>query len=807
MWSFAPGCQARRSTGLSSDAVLTVVTEFYGAPAPQAMPATEANPEPILRWGPMGMVQGKAFSVGQEPVSGVDVRKHWIPSEENSLLLESVPHHRIRAKVEALPRLETIPLEQLVEPEAEGAGLPFPPLDSSSKGLESLFAPLPGHETVMFSGNGYEMAALELDGFVIDYTLTLTARLINIDFASGGKTGFAAVGQYSWDTWNTCNSGTTSLVWSDGQTSGASVTINNLPGSWSFTCCMPPIDAMYDGYLYAYSSSGTVTINSLPAGTYNFYLYGHGPAQNANTIFTMNGVQLSTSSSGNYWNTADWQEGHQYVVFRDVYVSGGSSVSFSVAPGVSGYALLNGMQIVPSSAMPAPPQIIYQPANVTAAVGQSATFSVGVAGTWPMYYQWRKDGQNISGATQSSHTISSVQTADAGSYSVYIWNSVGVVFSSSATLTVTSSGTCATPPLNLVGWWPADGDGANLAGGAAATLCNQASFGSGIVANSFEFDGVNDYAQVPDSDQWAFGSSDFTIEFWARFKSWSPSGSIYQPEVIFVGNDEGGGPTRKWFFALSNGYLTLHVNYPGQYSRFLVCAPFAPALNTWYHLAVVRSGNTVYIYRNGQSTGNPDFFDKVIPNPAAPLTFGQAETLGFMNGFIDEVAIYRRALTQTELSTIYAAGSAGKCKGALEPSITAHPVHQTALQGGTASFNVTASGFQPLSYQWYGNGTAVGGNSATLNLTSVQPGMADSYYARVSNSAGSANSNPASLTVLADSDGDGMWDTWENLYFGSLLQNATGDYDGDGRTNQQEYQAGTNPVLQGNTLEVFTPWN
>jgi hypothetical protein len=53
----------------------------------------------------------------------------------------------------------------------------------------------------------------------------------------------------------------------------------------------------------------------------------------------------------------------------------------------------------------------------------------------------------------------------------------------------------------------------------------------------------------------------------------------------------------------------------------------------------------------------------------------------------------------------------------------------------------------------------------------------------------------ANLTVLADTDGDGMPDTWETTYSfnpGSPAD-ATGDADGDHMTNVEEYRAGTNP--------------
>jgi uncharacterized repeat protein (TIGR02543 family) len=47
----------------------------------------------------------------------------------------------------------------------------------------------------------------------------------------------------------------------------------------------------------------------------------------------------------------------------------------------------------------------------------------------------------------------------------------------------------------------------------------------------------------------------------------------------------------------------------------------------------------------------------------------------------------------------------------------------------------------------------------------------------------------------ADADGDGLPDEWEMAYFGTLLASPGGDTDGDGRTNFQEYQAGTNPTV------------
>jgi outer membrane protein OmpA-like peptidoglycan-associated protein len=48
----------------------------------------------------------------------------------------------------------------------------------------------------------------------------------------------------------------------------------------------------------------------------------------------------------------------------------------------------------------------------------------------------------------------------------------------------------------------------------------------------------------------------------------------------------------------------------------------------------------------------------------------------------------------------------------------------------------------------------------------------------------------------ADGDGDGLDDAWEKAYFGSLVQDGQGDPDGDGLSNLEELQAGTNPMAE-----------
>src|SRR5256885_3511891 len=113
-------------------------------------------------------------------------------------------------------------------------------------------------------------------------------------------------------------------------------------------------------------------------------------------------------------------------------------VVFSLA-GCSGYGSgsVNGGAIAP--------YISTRPATQTVSLGQTATFSVGVAGTPPLTYQWQKNGADIPGATSSSYTTPVTTSADSGTmFRVVVSNTAGSVTSNSATLTVSTGPVAST---------------------------------------------------------------------------------------------------------------------------------------------------------------------------------------------------------------------------------------------------------------------------------------------------------------------------------------------------------------------------
>jgi hypothetical protein len=84
------------------------------------------------------------------------------------------------------------------------------------------------------------------------------------------------------------------------------------------------------------------------------------------------------------------------------------------------------------------PTIAVQPVSAAVSVGAAASFSVVANGSSPLSYQWYKGSTVLSGATSATYSLASVQSADAGSYTCTVTNTVGSVTSSAAVLTVST---------------------------------------------------------------------------------------------------------------------------------------------------------------------------------------------------------------------------------------------------------------------------------------------------------------------------------------------------------------------------------
>lgn len=120
-------------------------------------------------------------------------------------------------------------------------------------------------------------------------------------------------------------------------------------------------------------------------------------------------------------------------------------VSNSAGTADSNAAMLN---VYRSTPVDVAPTIVTQPAAVTVNAGNTATFAVGVDGSGPFTFQWRKDDVNIPGSTSAVLTLNGVTASSAGSYSVVVSNAVSPgVSSNSAVLTVIPGSAASAPSI------------------------------------------------------------------------------------------------------------------------------------------------------------------------------------------------------------------------------------------------------------------------------------------------------------------------------------------------------------------------
>lgn len=109
---------------------------------------------------------------------------------------------------------------------------------------------------------------------------------------------------------------------------------------------------------------------------------------------------------------------------------------------------------------------------------------------------------------------------------------------------------------------------------------------------SISLDGTGDYLSTPNASQLQMGSGDFTIEFWIRYSSISGFQTPYSKGYTATGDlliQTGNG----------NGRLIIYAS-----GVAIITETGTASINTWIHYALVRSGSTVTLYRDGVSSGS-----------------------------------------------------------------------------------------------------------------------------------------------------------------------------------------------------------
>lgn len=385
------------------------------------------------------------------------------------------------------------------------------------------------------------------------------------------------------------------------------------------------------------------------------------------------------------------------------------------------------------------PFILSGPTNETVYASGSATFSCLPGGTPPFTYQWTFNGAPITGATNASLSLGNLQLGQSGSYSLQVQNAAGSITSNIAVLTVRPLPPCAAAPAGLVSWWRAESNAWDEVSGNNGTLLGNTTFRAGKVGKAFFFDGQGDGVQIGNPVDLQL--QDFTIEAWVQRASASA--------VTQDGNTFGLG----FVFSYAGGGYGLYLDAAGHptLTKFGVnnIAVNATISDTnLHHLAVTKDSTNVAFYIDGIQYAAPPY------NPGFTFTTGAAIGMGGSSrnysfwGWIDELAIYSRALSGAEIQNIYLADLVGKCLISIPPSIIVSPTNQTVAATSNAVLSVLAGGTPPLSYQWFFNGTPIpwATNNPSI-LTNLQFSQFGDYSVAVTNALGSATSSSGHLLV------------------------------------------------------------
>ena len=208
---------------------------------------------------------------------------------------------------------------------------------------------------------------------------------------------------------------------------------------------------------------------------------------------------------------------------------------------------------------------------------------------------------------------------------------------------------CFPAPPGLVGWWPGNGNATDVVGGNNGTLLNGATYAPGLIGEGFSFTNANDQVSIPQA-----ASIDLS-----RLPAWTVEAWVNP--VTF------NGPTWQTIYSKGHWVFSLGLNLgTGKLESWInnanpLVGSIPLKLAQWNHVALVNDGVNRTFYVNGVFAGmgateavNPDNNGSIIGNVTGPNS-------STFQGVIDEVSVYNRALSASEISSIYLSRSHGKC--------------------------------------------------------------------------------------------------------------------------------------------------
>jgi formylglycine-generating enzyme required for sulfatase activity len=407
-------------------------------------------------------------------------------------------------------------------------------------------------------------------------------------------------------------------------------------------------------------------------------------------------------------------------------------------------------------------RITTQPASAVLPLGARGIFSVVASGAGPLIYQWYKDGAQLPGATDDTLIVPSVGKYSIGDYNVVVKDRFGnTVRSAVAGLSVT--GEPSTYWKGLMAHWKFSGDTRDATpflNHGKGTNVQVVPDRFGIENSALRFSGrLNPLAKAAASPQnVTVAHSDslqpagrYTVVAWAKPEF---AGENLAEITPFLLGKRSGNELRDVSYAMSAGFGAGGLNRfngGGLQTGYVTGGSQTLLEGQWQMFAVTFDGGSLMLYRNGQRVAAQAAASDLVGPSSGPLWIGAGSGDGYQDWFgcLDDVRLYNKVLTPTELAELYTAENTPPVGAVAPPAIVVQPVGYTVPAGGPVTLRVEASGGLPLLYQWMRDGIVLsGGTSAEYRIAAAGPLDQGSYTVEVSNVVGVVRSVPVLVNVM-----------------------------------------------------------
>ena len=346
------------------------------------------------------------------------------------------------------------------------------------------------------------------------------------------------------------------------------------------------------------------------------------------------------------------------------------------------------------------------------------------------------------------------------------------------------------PTNGLVGWWPFNGNANDESGNGNNGTVNGATLTAdrnGTANSAYSFDGKTSFISTPNISS-LNGTSQFSMSAWVKvlgFNSNTNCNLGCAQYIISRANDVTNGAFQLAIVQGTYYNFYSNINSFGTYSP----SPTQIPQTNWHFAVVTYNGSNVKLYVDNILVKTLSY-STPLGNSTAEILFGKHINTSypyFVNGLIDDIAIYNRALTQEEITALYSTKSCTDPIASITPQSTT-----TFCEGG--SVNLNASTGENYTYEWYNNGNIINGETTSVytattfgnytvkvidgecNTTSSATLVSVNQYPSsiVQTSGNTTFCQGNSITLTAQGNGSYLWSTGTTSK--SITVNQTGDY-------------------------------